>query len=131
MTKEINQYVDSCLTCQANKSSRQQLPGHLQPLPIPGKPWDHVTLDMIVKLPKSQGFDSILVVVDQLTKMAHFIPTKEEVTAKDVADLYVQHIFQIHGTPSTWTSDRGPQFASQVMKDINDSLGLKNALYKA
>ena len=64
MTKEINQYVDSCLTCQANKPSRQQLPGHLQPLPVPGKPWDHVTSDMIVKLPKSQGFDSILVLVD-------------------------------------------------------------------
>ena len=74
---------------------------------------------MVVKLPKSQGFDSILVVVDWLTKLAHFIPTKEEVTAKDVADLYVQHIFRLHGTPSTWTSDRGPQFASQVMKDIH------------
>jgi hypothetical protein len=69
-------------------------------------------LDMIVKLPKLQGFDSILVVVDQLTKMAHFIPTKEEITAKDIADLYVQHIFCLHSTPSTWTSDQGPQFAS-------------------
>jgi hypothetical protein len=64
MTKEINQYVDSYLICQANKPSRQQPPGYLQPLPVPSKPWDHVTSDIIVKLPKSQGFDSILVVVD-------------------------------------------------------------------
>jgi hypothetical protein len=98
MTKEINQYVDSCLTYQANKPNRQQLPGYLQPLPVPSKPWDHVTSDVIIKLPKSQGFDSILVVVDWLTKMAHFIPTKEEITAKDVADLYVQNIFKLHGT---------------------------------
>jgi hypothetical protein len=63
--------------------------------------------------------------------MAHFIPTKEEITAKDIADLYVQHIFRLHGTPLTWTLDRGPQFASQVMKDIHASLGIKTALSSA
>jgi hypothetical protein len=67
---------------------------------------------MIVKLPKLQGFNSILVVVDQLTKMAHFIPTNEEITAKDIANLYVQNVFKLHGTPSTWTLDCGLQFAS-------------------
>jgi hypothetical protein len=63
--------------------------------------------------------------------MAHFIPTNEEVTAKDIANLYVQNVFKLHGTPSTWTSDCGPQFASQVMKDIHFSLGIKTALSTA
>jgi hypothetical protein len=86
---------------------------------------------MIVKLPKSHRFDSILVVVDWLTKMSHFIPTNKEVTAKDVANLYMQNVFKLHSTLSTWTSDYGPQFASQVMKDIHSSLGIKTALSTA
>jgi hypothetical protein len=73
-----NTYVQGCETCKRNKTPRHQPYGLLQPLPIPEAPWQSVSMDSIVKLPKSKGFDSILVIVDRFTKMAHFIPYKEQ-----------------------------------------------------
>jgi hypothetical protein len=73
----INTYVQGCETCTRNKTPRHQPYGLLQPLPIPDIPWQSISMDSIVKLPLSKGFNSILVVVDRLTKMAHFIPYQE------------------------------------------------------
>jgi transposase InsO family protein len=83
---------------------------------------------MIVKLPLSNGYNSILVVVDWFSKMAHFIPTNETVTAIGVAKLYLDNVFQLHRLPKEWTMDQGPQFASQVMKEIHKMLGIKTSI---
>src|SRR4051794_19823325 len=80
----------------------------------PEPPWQSISMDSIVKLPLSNGFDSILVVVNRFTKMAHFIPYQElGFDAPNLATLYQQHIFRLHGLPKDIVSDRGPVFNSK------------------
>jgi hypothetical protein len=78
MTKEVKRYVEGCDTCQRNKNRTQPPAGKLMPNEVPEKPWTHITADFITKLPLAQGYDTILVVVDRLTKMAHFVATTEK-----------------------------------------------------
>ena len=85
MREDINDYVDSCLICQKNKASRKSSKYPIQPLSVPSRPWATVAVDFIVKLPKSNEFDSILVVVDHFSKMSNFIPCKETINAKETA----------------------------------------------
>jgi len=75
-------YVKTCLNCQQNRTLNKKQVGLLQPLPIPEGPWESVSMDFMVSLPPSRGFDAIMVVVDRFSKMAHFIPTKDEATPK-------------------------------------------------
>jgi hypothetical protein len=70
-------------------------------------------MDFITHLPASQGYDAILVVVDRLTKMKHFLLCKGTCDSKEVAQLYIEHIWKLHGLPKTIISDRGPQFVSE------------------
>ena len=81
-------------------------------------PWVDVSADFITDLPLSHGFDSILTVVDQFSKETEFIPCNKTATALDTAKLYLFHVWKDHGLPRTIISDRGPQFASQVMTDL-------------
>ena len=89
------------------------------PNSIPEKPWSHISADLITKLPLAQGYDSILVVVDRLTKMAHFIPTTEKTIAGELARLFRDNVWKLHGLPESIISDRGPQFAAGVMRELN------------
>ena len=100
--------------------------GELQPLPVPAWKWEDVSMDFITGLPKtSKGFDSIWVVVDRLTKQAHFMPVKTVYSASTYADLYTKHIMKLHGVPKTIVSDRGTQFVSKFWKSFHKSLGTK------
>ena len=81
MRKDIDRYVDNCETCQRTKPRRDKTFGLLNPIPVPNGIWKSVTLDYITGLPKTQGYDAILVVVDRLSKMTHYIPTTKEVDA--------------------------------------------------
>ena len=85
MSREVKQYVEGCDACQHNKNQTQAPAGKLMPNSIPEKPWSHISADFITKLPLAQGYDSILVVVDRLTKMAHFIPATEKTTVGGLA----------------------------------------------
>jgi hypothetical protein len=123
MRKYIADYVASCEVCQRNKVDCQKPFGLLHPLPIPQQPWKSVSMDFIVKLPVSEGFDSIMVVVDRLTKQAHFVPCREEMDAEETANLYLTHIFKLHGLPEDIISDRGPQFKSHFWKALWTILG--------
>src|SRR5271155_4071218 len=105
----VNQYIRTCDTCARNKTPRHRRHGQLQPLPIPPGPWKSVSMDFIVELPPSQGYDAIYVCVDRFTKMAHFIPTNSNVTAEQTADLYLRNVFKNHGLPNDVVSDRGTQ----------------------
>jgi hypothetical protein len=106
-------HVKNCLCCQRNKPLRQKPYGLLHPLPIPTKPWQHISMDLIVELPKSKrGSTGILTVVDRFSKMSHFIPLKSDTTAQSIATLFFDNIVKLHGVPLSIVSDRDPRFMS-------------------
>jgi len=101
------------------------------PNSIPEKPWMHISADFITKLLLAQGYDSILVVVNRLTKMVHFIPTTEKTSAEGLARLFRDNVWKLHGLPKSIISDRGPQFAAGLMRELNEMLGIKSKLSTA
>ena len=101
------------------------------PNSIPGKPWTHILADFITKLPLAQGYNSILVVVDWLTKMVHFIPTTEKTLAEGLARLFRDNVWKLHGLLESIISDRGPQFAAGLMRELNGMLGIESKLSTA
>jgi hypothetical protein len=88
-------------------------------------------MDFVTHLPISQGFDSILVIVDRLTKMRHLIACQATINAEGVAHLYTQHVWRLHGLPRTITSDRGPQFVAEFWKHLNKRLSIESLLSTA
>jgi len=88
----------------------------------------HILADFITKLPLAQGYDSILVVVDQLTKMVHFIPTTEKTLAEGLARLFRDNMWKLHSLPESIISDREPQFVAGLMRKLNEMLGIKSKL---
>jgi hypothetical protein len=130
--QEVKQYVVSCLPCQSNKPSNQSPVGLLQPLPVPETRWETVSMDFIMQLPMTkQGNDAIMVVVDKLSKQAHFIPTKTNVSAPEVASLFFREIVRHHGVPKNVISDRDPRFTSLFWKALWQQLGTKLSMSTA
>jgi len=127
----MKQYVEGCNACQCNKNRTEQPAGKLMPNSIPEKLWMHISADFITKLPLAQGYDSILVVVDRLTKMVHFIPTTEKTSAKGLARLFRDNMWKLHGLPESIISDRGPQFVAGLMRELNGILEIKSKLLMA
>ena len=91
----------------------------------------HISADFIMKLPLVQGYDSILVVVDQFTKMVHFVSTTEKTRAEGLARLFRDNVWRLHGLPESIISDRGPQFTAGLMRELNEMLGIKTKLSTA
>jgi len=131
VTKEVKQYVEGYNACQRNKNHTEQPAGKLMPNSIPKKPWAHISADFITKLPLAQGYDSILVVVDRLTKMAHFIPTTEKTSAEGLARLFRDNVWKLHSLPKSIISDRGPQFMVGLMRVLNQMLGIESKMSMA
>ena len=124
MRSDILLYVRECLQCQQVKVEQKRLPGELQPLDVPGKKWESISMDFITKLPTTRGnFDTIFVVVDRLTKMAHFFPMKKTDTALHVARLFVKEIFRLHGMPKSIVSDRDSKFTSNFWQATFQAIG--------
>jgi hypothetical protein len=108
MKREIAKYVSECDTCQRVKASHLRTSGTLQPLPIPYWKWEDISMDFIVGLPNtSQRYDSIWVIVDRLTKTAHFLPVHTTYNTRKYAKIYLDQIMRLHGIPKTIISDRG------------------------
>jgi len=101
------------------------------PNTIPEKPWSHILADFITKLLLAQGYDAILVVCDQFSKMAHFIATMEKTSAEGLARLFQDHIWKLHGLLESIISDKGVQFAVGMMKELNNLLGIQMKLSTA
>jgi len=101
------------------------------PNSIPERPWTNILADFITKLPLAQRYDSILVVVDRLTKIVHFIPTTEKTSAEELARLFRDNMWKLHGLPESIILDRGPQFAAGLMRELNEILGIKSKLLTA
>jgi hypothetical protein len=118
LCRYVHRYVDRCDTCERSMPTHHARYGLLQPIPAADAPWKKVTVDFIVKLPMSSGYDSILVVVDKNTKLAHFIPTTETIGANGMASLYLQHIWKLHSTPQDIIFDRGAVFISKFMRRL-------------
>ncbi|KAE8186446.1 hypothetical protein CF336_g6986, partial [Tilletia laevis] len=121
----VRTYVRSCDTCQRAKVATHAPYGLLKPNEIPTRPWQHISMDFIVKLPISNGFDSVWVVVDRFSKMSHFIPCHETTTAPQLAWMFLQHIFRLHGLPTTIISDRGSVFTSQFWTSVLNLVGVE------
>ena len=128
VTKEVKKYVEECNTCQRNKNRTEAPAGKLIPNSTPEKPWAHISADFITKLPLAQGYDSILVVCDRMTKMAHFISTTEKTSAEGLARMFRDHVWKLHGLPESIVSDRGAQFAAGLMRELNRMLGIETKL---
>ncbi|KAI7948528.1 hypothetical protein MJO29_010193 [Puccinia striiformis f. sp. tritici] len=125
--KDVISFVSSCNSCQRVKSARQSPVGTLQSFPIPSRPWDVIGMDFITKLPKSGNFDSILVVIDHLSKATHFIPCKEAMSASELAKLFRREIFRLHGLPDRIISDRGTTFTCEFWQAFMKLLNIKSA----
>jgi len=117
--------MKTCLTCQQNQVVNKKQVGLLRPLPIPKRPWESVSMDFMVSLRPSRGFDAIMVVVDRFSKMAHFIPTKENATAQKTRRLFFTHVFKHHGLPRDIVSDRDPKFTSKFWRALWKCMGTK------
>jgi RNase H-like domain found in reverse transcriptase/Reverse transcriptase (RNA-dependent DNA polymerase)/Integrase zinc binding domain/Chromo (CHRromatin Organisation MOdifier) domain/Retroviral aspartyl protease len=133
MDEEIRQYVTSCLACQQNKPSTQLPMGLLQPLPIPERPWQQVTMDLVTQLPRTKaGHDAIVVFVDKLTKMLHCVPTTTTVTAPQLAEIFFREVLRVHGIiPESIVSDRDVRFMSLFWQTLWSLLGTRLAMSTA
>ena len=113
MKREIAQYVARCLICQQVKAEHQRPGGLLQPLPIPEWKWENINMDFVTALPRSpKGNNAIWVIVDRLTKSAHFLPFRVGQSTEVLAEKYIKEIVRLHGVPSTIVSDRDTRFRS-------------------
>jgi hypothetical protein len=118
LKQDVRTYVAHCTVCQQAKSEHVGKPGLLQPLPIPSKAWEIVSLDFVEGLPKSGGYDTIMVIIDKFTKYGHFLPLKHPYTAMTVAQLYVDQVYKLHSLPSVIISDRDKVFTSAFWKQL-------------
>ncbi|KAH9775894.1 hypothetical protein KPL71_006537 [Citrus sinensis] len=123
MRMDVERFVAECLVCQQTKYSTQAPAGPLQPLPIPTLVWDELTMDFITGLLVSRGFTVILVVVDRLTKSAHFGSLLTQFTAVKTAELFVDMVIKLHGFPTSIISDRDPMFLSTFWKKLFELSG--------
>jgi hypothetical protein len=132
MYEEIKKYVVSCLPCQSNKPSQQVPMGLLQPLSIPNKKWETVTMDLITGLPVTKnGNDAIVVWVDKLSKQAHFAATKTTIDAPGLAKLMYETVVRHHGMPTSIVSDRDPRFTSNFWRSLWNLTGTNLAMSTA
>ncbi|MBW0565708.1 hypothetical protein O181_105423 [Austropuccinia psidii MF-1] len=131
MTQFINDYVLSCQQCSRNKNIHHKKFGLLKPHPIPNGPWICLSMDFITQLPLSNSFDSLLVIVDSLSKMVVFLPTMSSITSLDLAHLFIRNIFSKHGLLSSIVSDRGPLFVSSFWTNLCQQLKISRDLSTA
>ena len=118
MSRYIGWYISTCDLCLRTKTQCHPLIRELQPLPVLEDCWDTISVDFIVELPKSGGYNAVMVVVDSVGKRSHFIKTVTTVMATGAANLYLRNVWKLHGLPWKVVSDRGPQFVALFMKEL-------------
>jgi len=131
VTKEVKRYVEGCDQCQRMKNRVEMLAGKLRPNQVPERPWQHILVDFIMKLPVSKGHDSILVVYDRFSKMSHFVVTTEKTMVEGLVRLFRDNVWKLHGLPESVILDRGPQFVAELTRKLNKMLGIETKLSTA
>ena len=121
----VEDFTRQCQVCQQSKHENFSPAGKLQPLPVPQAPWQDITMDFVEGLPKSDGFEVIMVVVDRLTKVTHFIPLKHPFTAQHVAQALWDQVIKLHGVPLTIVLDRDKIFTSAIWRELLATAGTK------
>jgi hypothetical protein len=118
MESYINHYIGNCPECKRSKNSRLKPAGLLRPLPIPQKPWQHVTMDFKSFNKDRHNYNAILIIMDRLGKRSFSLFTHKTCTIADLAELYYTFFWRIFGTSETIISDRGPQFVAEFSKKL-------------
>ena len=113
----VRTYLKTCDACQRNKTVGHKKYGRLQPLEVPYRPWEHISMDFITDLPKVNGYDQTWVIVDRFTKIAHFIPLKNR-QAHTLAIAFIREIWRLHGLPIGVVSDRDTVFISKLWSEV-------------
>jgi hypothetical protein len=126
MKGAVAEYIALCDNSQRVKAKQQRPAGLLQPLKIPQWKWEEISMDFIVGLPTTQsGYDSIWVIVDRFSKVAHFILVKTTYKGSKLAELYIARIMCLHGVPKKIVSDRGTQFTSRFWEKLHEAMDTK------
>ena len=128
VTRDIGRYIKGYNMCQRMKNRTEEVAGKLKLSKVSKKPWIHLTVDFITKLPIVARKDMILIVCNRLSKMMHFVATTEETLAEGLVRLFRDNIWKLHGLPESVVSDRGPQFVVELMKELNRMLGIETKL---
>ena len=119
MKNELAEYIAKCFERQQVKTEHQHLAGLLQPLPISNWKWEIISLDFVMGLPRNQNLNhSIMVVVENLSKEAHFIPIKTTYKAINIADIFLKQFFRLRGIPKVIISDRDPKFTGNFWRSL-------------
>jgi transposase InsO family protein len=126
MSQYISIYIKTCDLCNRTKLQHRRPFSELHPSETLAEPWDTISVDFIVELPESYGYDAIMNVLDSVTS-AHFIPTHTTITAEGAACLYLREVWKHHGTPRVVLSDRGSQFMAGFTRKLYKLLGIKLA----
>ncbi|GJU38897.1 putative reverse transcriptase domain-containing protein [Tanacetum coccineum] len=126
MKADIATYVSKCLTCLRVKAEHQKPSGLLVQPAIPQWKWENITMDFVTKLPRTQsGNDTIWVIVDRLTKSAHFLPMRETDPMDKLAKLYLKEVVTRHGIPVSIICDRDPRFTSNFWRSFQKAMGTR------
>jgi transposase InsO family protein len=125
MSHYIGIYIKTCDLCNQTKLQHRRPFGELHPSETPAAPWDTISVDFIVELPESHGYDAIMNVVNSVTKRVHFIPMHTTITAEGAARLYLREVWKHHGTPQVVPLDRGSQFTAGFMQELYKLLGIE------
>ena len=135
MKSQVDDYCKSCLVCQGARVIRGKPQGTLHPIPVPAKPWEVLTMDFITGLPDSRAYggtyNSILVIVDKFSKMAHYIPCVDTMTAGELAEVFIKEIIRYHGIPLAIISDRGALFTSRLWANLMYAFRIERKLSTA
>ena len=126
MKRHVGDFVRRCLTCQQVKAEHQKLEGLLQPLEMAEWKWEHVTMDFVTHLPRTpQGHDAVWVIVDRLTKSAHFLAVRMTFTLERFCQLYIREVVRLHGVLVSIVSDRDPRLTTHFWKSFEKPIGTR------
>ena len=126
MKRHIRDFIRRCLMCQQVKAEHQKLVELFQPLEVDEWKWEHVTMDFVTHLPRTpQGHNAVWVIVDWLTKLAHFLVVRMTFTLERFCRLYIQEIVWVHGVPVSIVSDRDSRFTAHFWKSFQKAMGTR------
>ena len=126
--RDVGKYVEECNLCQRMKNRTEKIVGKLKLSKVLKKPWTHLMVDFITKLPVVARKDAILVVCNRLSKMMYFVATTEKVLAEGLTRLFRDNMWKLHGLLESIVLDRRPQFAAELTKELNRMLGIQTRL---